>query len=230
MTVPTSTPPPQTVVERLGGMLNMLVKDLGARVAAGRISMALNIFLCHRLIGLRIRICAIVARIRAGTYVPRRSSGRPRAPATVPRQPPPPGPVRQSFGWLMPLIPARKEEYWHANGVRSVFESLLEDPEMVALIQAAPVTLGRPLRSICWMLRLKPPPILAPPRRRSRPPAPENPATPAPSASPKAPARVPAKAKEPQPAPLPHKPPTPPEAPAWMQNWPAAGRRLRKPA
>jgi hypothetical protein len=84
--------------------------------------------------------------------------------------------VKQGFGWVLPLIPP----YWNANGYGAALEGLLADPEMVALIEAAPVTLGRPLRSLCWMFRVKPPPILAPPKRpSSRPTAPPAAATPA---------------------------------------------------
>jgi hypothetical protein len=52
----------------------------------------------------------------------------------------------------------------------------------VKLIEAAPLTLGRPLRSLCWMLKLTPPEILAPPKRPRKPrpekPAAENPEPP----------------------------------------------------
>ena len=49
---------------------------------------------------------------------------------------------------------------------------------MAALIAAAPGSLRRPLRSLCWMLHLTPPAILAPPPRaepKPRPPKPERP-------------------------------------------------------
>ena len=165
----TPTPPTSTVIERLGRILNSLITDLPWRVASGGMSMAVNILITSRLIGLRQRIERIIGQIRAGTYVRRRPSSKPRAPATVPRPPRPPGPVKQGFGWVLPLIPP----YWNANGYGAALEGLLADPEMVALIEAAPVTLGRPLRSLCWMFRVKPPPILAPPKRpSSRPTAP----------------------------------------------------------
>ncbi len=124
--------------------------------------------------------------------------------------------MKQGFGWVLPLIPP----YWNANGYGAALEGLLADPEMVALIEAAPVTLGRPLRSLCWMFRVKPPPILAPPRRTSPRPAPPSPEHP----------KAAAKPRSSRPPPLPSRPPTPPEAPAWMQDWPQAGRRSRKTA
>jgi hypothetical protein len=109
--------------------------------------------------------------------------------------------VKQGFGWVLPLIPP----YWNANGYGAALEGLLADPEMVALIEAAPVTLGRPLRSLCWMFRVKPPPILAPPRRTS-----PGPHAPPPEPPPSVTADAPPIA--PQPAPAPQTPP-PPQSP-----------------
>ena len=57
-------------------------------------------------------------------------------------------------------------------------------------MQAAPTALARPIRSLCWMLRVEPPAILAPPKKPRPPPAPK--------AAPKTPA------------------PPPPKPPAWM--------------
>jgi hypothetical protein len=192
-------------------MLVRVVMDICGRVSWGGISPAASFLLGTRLGAIKQRIDRIVAQIRAGTYKPRRRSGKPHTRAS-PRAPRPPSPLPAKFGWLMPLIPARKEEYWHANGVRAGLESLLAEPEMVALVEVAPVSLGRPLRSLCWALRLKPPPYLAPPKR----PAPH-------AAAPRV-----AKPRVPRPAPLPSRPPSRPDAPAWMQNWPPPVRGSRK--
>jgi hypothetical protein len=51
-----------------------------------------------------------------------------------------------------------------AVGYRGQLEHLLRDPDMAALIAAAPEPMGRALRPLCRMLGLPPPPILAPPR------------------------------------------------------------------
>jgi hypothetical protein len=226
MTHQTAPPPTPTVIERLGALLVRIVMDIGGRVSWGGISQPANSVLFARINNIKRTIDRIVARIRAGTYRPRRRTGKPRARAS-PRQPRPPSPLPATFGWLMPLIPKRPEEYWHANGVRAGLESFLNEPEMVALVEAAPVSLGRPLRSLCWALRLKPPAYLAPPRRTPRAAAPPR------AAKPKAPARP----KAPKPAPLapppalqppPPPPPPPPELPAWLRDWPLAGWRNRK--
>jgi hypothetical protein len=159
-------------------MLGRLLMLVGASTSwgYGGVPMALNIFINTRIDTTIRKIQRIAESIRAGTYKFRPRSPNPRDPTSpaVRRPPRPPPLVEQKFGWLMPLLPM---EYWNANGYRAGVESVFEDPEMVALIQAAPVTLGRPLRSLCWMFRIKPPPILARPRRpRSCPTPPAAPA------------------------------------------------------
>ena len=67
--------------------------------------------------------------------------------------------------WLLALVP-------DAIGHRSQLENQLRDPETVALLAAAPDALRRSLRSLCWMLFLAPPPILAHPARTKPPAAP----------------------------------------------------------
>jgi hypothetical protein len=188
-------------------MLNRLLIEVGGSVgwARGGVPAALNIFIFARLHGTLRQIQRITERIQAGTYRLRRRSTAPRAPVSQGDRPPrPPGPVRQSFGWLMPLLPM---PYWNANSYRAGVESLFEDKEMVALIRAAPVSLGRPLRSLCWMFRVKPPPILARPRSSPRsspkpPPAPmpEPPQPAAPAADTPQAARTPASAQVPPPS------------------------------
>jgi hypothetical protein len=167
----TPAPPPLTVLQRLGQILGGLLADVSVRVAWGGLPMALNVFIAARIEAHRQRIARIVERIRAGTYTPHRRASPKRTGAS--RPPRRPSPIRQSFGWLMPLIPP----YWQANAHRNAVEALLSDPEMVELIAAAPSALGRPLRSLCWMLRIKPPPILARPRKEPTPP--ETPQVPA---------------------------------------------------
>ncbi len=84
--------------------------------------------------------------------------------------------MRQNFGWLAALLGD------DAPAFRAALRDMLRDPEIMKLIEAAPNTLGRPLRSLCWMLKLTPPEILAPPKRPRKPrpekPAAENPEPP----------------------------------------------------
>jgi hypothetical protein len=51
-------------------------------------------------------------------------------------------------------------------GFAGMLDGLLHDPEMVALMQAAPAAMGRPIRSLCRMLGVHPPPAVALPRRK----------------------------------------------------------------
>ena len=96
---------------------------------------------------------------------------------------------------------------------------LLHDPEMVALIQAAPEAMGRPLRSLCRLLGLRPPPILAIPPRAApaaKPPAATPLAATTLAADPSAPA-----AKPPPVPPRVRSAPAPAPIPATMQRKPA---------
>jgi hypothetical protein len=173
------------VFESLCGMLVRLVMDLGGRLSWGRITRPELDLVLRRMQAIRQRLDRTVARLRAGTYRPRRrTAGRPRARASPrPRPQPPPGTPAQTFGWLLPLIPARKGEYWHANGLRGCLELQLNHPEMLALIEAAPAAMGPPLRSLCWMFGLRPPPHLAPPKRTAPPPEAPPPEASAPAAA-----------------------------------------------
>ncbi len=223
MTNATAPPPTPGIVELLGGMLVRLVMGISGRVAWGGISPQVVTLICDRFRTNKLRIERIVAQIRAGTYVLRRRTGKPRTPDAPPRARPPPSPLPQTFGWLLPLIPPRPEECWHANAARDGLEKMLNHPEMVALIEAAPVSLGRPLRSLCWMFGLRPPPLLAP-RRPPRP----RPAPSPPAATQAATPEAAGKPKRQRPPPLPSRPPSRPDAPTWMQNWPPPVRGSRK--
>ena len=63
-----------------------------------------------------------------------------------------------------PALPADPAGGYHAAGFGCQLQHLLSDPEMVALISAAPQQMGRVLRPLCWMLGIKPPPGLFPKR------------------------------------------------------------------
>jgi hypothetical protein len=160
------------------GLFRKLFFALESLRACGRLpSPAGPVFLrLDRIYHLVLRIAALV---RDGRYKPRRRTGRPRPPARRRARPPDPLPLR--FGWLAALLPAT------AAGLRGDLSVLLERPDMVALIQAAPVTLIRPLRSLCWALHFKPPPILARPRKAARPTPVPQPAAPLPDSPPRSP-------------------------------------------
>jgi len=165
MTAEPQTPIP--VVERLGFMLRHLIVDIAASLSWGGITQPVLAVVFRRLNGNKARIERIVALIRAGTYKLRRPASAPREPRAPGTRPPRPrGPLPAKSGWLLPYLPPA----W--RGAAGTLNTLLGDPEMVALIEAAPVSLGRPLRSLCWAVKLRPPPFLAPPRRPRVPKAP----------------------------------------------------------
>ena len=110
---------------------------------------------------------------------------------------PPRSALPRSFGWLLPLVPT--EAACRATQLRAV----LAEPEMVALIAAAPQA-TRLLRPLCRMLGLEPA-LLA---------RPAIPATAAPRAAPPRPKR-PRAARAPA---LPPPPQLPPNAPAWLRE------------
>jgi len=194
-TVPIATP---TAAETFASILRCLTHAVVTRSAFG-LSPPLIALIINRIREIKQRFADLAARIEAGTYAPRRRSSTPPRPPAVRKPRPPPNPLFRKFGWLLPLVP-------EAVASRGHLENLLRDPEMAALLAAAPVSLARPIRSLCWMLRVEPPKILARPARPAKPRTPRPP--------------------RPKREPLPHyRPPTPPEAPAWMQNWPRSGTR-----
>jgi hypothetical protein len=177
---------PPSAAERFDNLLSWLSKAAVQRAYLGHLSLPglVVALILERLRGIKQRFARVADLIREGKFVRRRSSPRR---STAARPPRPPDKRRPKFGWVAPLVP-------EAASCRTRLRNLLLDPEMAALIEAAPSSLGRPLRSLCWMVGLRPPPILAPPRR-PRPPRPEKPpaeqpATPQPPPSKRLPPEV----------------------------------------
>src|SRR5579859_4017940 len=120
----------------------------------GRLERPLALLILDRIRGIAQRFARLATRIGAGKYMPRRPAAAPRR-RTAPR-PCRPNPLPQGFAWLIKLVP-------EAAVYGSQLQFLFADPEMAALLEAAPASLRRPLRSLCRMLGVTPPPILAPP-------------------------------------------------------------------
>ncbi len=162
------TPPP-TPAESFATLITWLGRAVVAMMGGERLPLPLIAPITDRLRRIKQRFFHVAARISAGRYVPRRHIAPPRK---RPGQPPPPrDKLPQTFGWLLKLVP-------EAVQYRGQLENLLRDPEMAALLAAAPGPMRRPLRSLCRMLGLPPPPMLAPPPRaepRTRPPKPARP-------------------------------------------------------
>ena len=149
----TDTPP--TPARRFASILNRLVMTVDSRAHTGQLARPLVALIVHRLILMRQAIARAIARIAAGKIAPRKSGGpRPgRRPGTPNRLP-------TSPAWLIKLVPETAAAAWQLR-------SLLADPEIAALLAAAPGQMSRPLRSLCRMLDVEPP--LPPPPRPARP-------------------------------------------------------------
>ncbi len=173
-----------TPAENFATIIRWLSQAVIAMMGGERLPLPLIALIVDRLRRVKQRFSHVAARVHAGLYVPCRSTTPPRK---RPGQPPPPASkLPQTFGWLLTLVP-------EAVQYRGQLEILLRDPEMAALLAAAPGPMARPLRSLCRMLGLPPPPILAPPPRaepKTRPPKPERPPAPERPKQPKRPRYV----------------------------------------
>jgi hypothetical protein len=169
-------------------MLAWLSQAVAAMSGGDRLSYALIGLIIDRIRCIKQRVARLAARIRDGRYQFRIVTA-PRSGTPGPR---PPDPLPKKFGWLLKLVP-------EAVQYRGQLENLFRDAEMAALLAAAPASLGRPVRSLCHMLGLRPPEILAPPAK----PRPPRQKTPPPEAPPPPPPRRP-----------------PPDAPEWLRTMP----------
>ena len=204
---------PPTPLQRVAFLVNHLMRIIGVLYLGspqgGRIPRPLLALANQRLAAFREQFARLAASILAGTYRPRRFTSRPgTAPGAAPGKPRTETPLRRR-GWLTDYLPGAV-----AAPLRGGLLYLLEDPETQALISAAPAEMARLFRPLCWMLKLKPPQILA--RRRREAPAPQ-PARAAKAATTRQrqspPAPPPPQARPTRPAPAVSPPaPTPPEA------------------
>ena len=190
-----------TPIDLFRGIIQRIAFWMTALGVSGQLPYALHLPIMARFMRLREVLTRATLLVQAGRHAPRRRSGE-RSPPAV-RRPRQPGPLPREFGWLTTLMPQVQE-------TRGTLFHMLDQPEMAALIEAAPSALIPPLRSLCWALRLKPPPVLARPRRPAPPPAapeataPETgkPETGKPAA-PEPPQARPATRPQPPPAPVP---------------------------
>jgi hypothetical protein len=155
-----SLPQTPTPAENLSAFLRGLLTAVCAMMGGERLSLQVIAAITDRIRQVNQRFGRLAARLAAGTYKPRRFHGRKPAAAKPRRR----SPLPHEFGWLLPLVT-------DAVGYRAQLEHLLlRNPEMLALMEQAPVPMARILRPLCWMLRLEPPPVLARPRPKAPPP------------------------------------------------------------
>jgi hypothetical protein len=169
----TDVPPPVPPAERLARLIDGLCAAIAARGIGGLLTAPLIFLLWGRLRRAALRARQLAEKIAAGQPL----SGRRRNPAPPRSGRPPPPRLPRGYAWLIRLVPAT------ASGA-SQLRALLTDPEMAALVQAAPMR--RLVRPLCQMLGVAPPPV---PKRQAVAPAPAAPAahaTPRPATGPSA--------------------------------------------
>jgi hypothetical protein len=152
------TPPPCPPAERFVALLMEVTRAVASRTGWA-LTLTLIALIATRLRGIKWRFLRLAARLDAGTYKPRVPLEKP---ADRPRPAPPRDPLPRTFGWLRPLIP-------ETVAFAGQLDALLRDPDMAALMAAAPAPMRRPIRSLCRMLGVRPPPVLDIPRP-ARPP------------------------------------------------------------
>lgn len=127
-------------------------RDVAARGGGGWLSHALIALIVDCLRGIGQCFACLAARIGDGNHVRRGCTPR-RKPEG--RRPRPPNKPPQTFAWPIPPVP---EAVVH----RTQLGYPLREPEFAAPLATAPARPGRPLRSLCRMPLVPPPPILAP--------------------------------------------------------------------
>ncbi|MBV8574557.1 MAG: hypothetical protein JOZ58_05875, partial [Acetobacteraceae bacterium] len=172
------TPPfqPTELVARLWLTIQNIRSGLGLRGAKEH---ALGPLMCRvwkRLVRLHAEVERLVTavredRLRAPRAARQRVELRPtrseeEASAAKAEDSPPTTPweklaLPRGFGWLLRVVPEARQtggqvQFW------------MNDPELPELLAKAP-QLGRPLRSLCYMMGIRPPPALRPPPRPRRP-------------------------------------------------------------
>ncbi len=163
---------PLSPAERLARILDDLCKAVAARGPGGFLPIPLLLLVWTRIRRASIRIARLAARAAAGKPpIVRRA---PRAASQNPASRKPASRLPRRAGWLIGPVPA-------AGGYASQLQYLLTQPDMVALLEAAP-GIDRLLRPLCRMLavarpKLPPRPTARRPTTRQPPHAPAAPPT-----------------------------------------------------
>ena len=150
----------------IGGLRQALAAHGGRHRAAGPPLGLLLILIYNRLGRMAKRWAVLAARAQAGPLPPPRLRAAAPRPPREPQRTLPHRPLPQGFAWLIKLVPETVCFGEH-------LQHLLSDPELQALLRAAP-QLGRLLRPLCRALAIRPDPALLPPPppHRARPAAP----------------------------------------------------------
>jgi hypothetical protein len=179
-------PQPTDPAERFASIITAMRKAAADSHVARGVSGPLILLIWNYLGRLMQKFAAIAAKVRAGA-LPAPRKPRSRAPLPVAEPPLPAKPRKPSLlprgpMWMLKLFG------WHVGNHACLLETLLKDPDMAALIAAAP-QLGRLLRPLCRALGRDPGAAALPPQppqaRQPRKPRPHRPKIPKPGAAPK---------------------------------------------
>jgi len=207
--------PTISLTDRFAAIIRGLRNDVCTRGFQTGLNQLLLALISTRLTRIIERFAAIVSRDRANPAQPAEPPAR--KPRPTPERKPAPGPapglaplrLPYHFAWLLRLVPPTITQGNAAVNGRIGIQSLLDDPELLALI-ARNRAAGRLFRPLCHMLGIQPPPLL----RRPKPPRTPNPTPPDPTAPAEQPQHRSPRAA-PRPSPFPSRPRTPP---AWDQH------------
>jgi hypothetical protein len=162
---PLISTPAERLATVFGWILAAVRRGLAMNAAGleGPVQVALLGLMVRRITQTRDRLTRLAARIQSGwTYQPKPYA--PRQPATQPRREP--NPRATGSHWLLRAAPGPD-----IGGANDSLYKLLHEPEIAAVLAAAPVPAWRILRSVCWALGVRKPAILGP----SKPPKPGKP-------------------------------------------------------
>ena len=178
-----STVRPTELGGRFASIIDHLCLIVAAYIATDRTAGELITLIWTRLRRRGVRFAALLARFRAGTLPPPRPP-RPRTRRAPADGRPPHIRLPRTPGWLLRVMPQTGVAAYGAY-----LRQLLEDPEMLALLAAAPQA-GRLLRPLLTALSIDPlPEVLRPPPKPKA--APADPAEPVPAATGQAPPQHP---------------------------------------
>ena len=204
--------PTLSLTDRFAAIIRGLRNDVCVRGFQTGLNQLLLALISTRLTRIVERFAAIVSRDRANPAQPAETPAR--KPRPAPKRKPAPLRLPYHFAWLLRLVPPTITQGNAAVNGRIGIQSLLDDPELLALI-ARNRAAGRLLRPLCHMLGIQPPPLLRRPKRQRTP----NPTPPDPNLTdPTPPLNQPRRRSPraaPRPSPFPSKPRTPP---AWDQQ------------
>jgi len=175
------TPPPspvQRIATVFGWILTAVRRGVANNLAKleGPVQVALYNLLGRKITHTRDRLIRLAERVAAGWIdTPKPHAPRQRADRPKERPPQTKNPLVTGSHWLFRAAPGHDTA---AAAAAADLRSLLAEPEIAAVLAAAPKPAWRILRSVCWMLGVEKPPVLA--RLDPRPPKRPKPGIPLP--------------------------------------------------